>query len=237
MTDLKVPQPPDDQPAWKRADELKPGDHVHADDLDPDLGGIVEVLFFSPAVDSVRVSVLIAQDGDEPLLLRVPQGRPINLATPTEIADARLDARRWQTAAQLRQLADLIVSHALPLPRYALDINFAGVTAVDAVELARVLGSEVTSRYSGLNEVVWPRGHQSYEDGVHATWHVERADTGLNFSREAEATDAGPVPAGVDGQAVGRAAGSARCRCGLTAFAAPELHEANCLAEQRHQTT
>lgn len=201
MTQPKVQQPTDTEPITKRAEELMPGDWLGPDELK--LGIPAEILGSYP---SERDVLLVLQPaGQSPDSVTWAPQRRVVLASADEVAAAARDARRWAIARDLHQLADLLVeANDVPLPEYGIDIRFGDVPVDEAEALAEALNTEVVPRHSTSKQncVLWPRGRKSYDEGVRATWDVEVHDTGLDFSREAEDTEPGHVPAGVDGQPV-----------------------------------
>lgn len=156
----------------RRADELKPGDWLAAGEaLDDIPAEVLAALPYETATDGPSVTIVYRNSAGKPENWDIGQHALLSLATEAEIAAHRDVAKREHLAAELRNLADLIVKHQLPMPQYGMSITASFPSAAGVRQVAEALGLDVESRKpsSGV-EVEWPKGRVSYEQGVHVTW-------------------------------------------------------------------
>jgi hypothetical protein len=197
----------------KRADELKTGDWLAATQIDGDGDRPTKVLDVHPFTDTERQAVL--------LVYRTQNGRPASctadaaelfrLATEAEVRASQDDVRREHVAAQLRQLADLIVDKRLPLPGpYELaNVTFHFGRQVEAVDrVAELLGTERTTAYGtttvklpstgkGLLSIGWDAYAPKAKPAADPVPVASGDPTGLAYTRaDDEADDPTPVSPG-----------------------------------------
>ena len=189
-------------PPTKLASELKIGDHVWNASINPDMDGVSEVLFAQPFAESGTegITVLLGSGGSyRPRALHVDLDREVRVASVEEIAQAEAWAARHQVADSLNRLADLIHNGAVPLRKGQLQISQQFADVADLAEIGEALGIEVTSDHGRFHSVEWPKGHQSYESGLHVTWfaYAEKEPdpdpTGLAYTR-ADSDEDDPTP-------------------------------------------
>ncbi len=198
------------------AANLQEGDWLAAGTIDDEFGDTVteptEVLSVHAKNDAVygpaHLVVVRKLDGDQVTQTFTPAADALPLATRAELDEVKEDVRRQVTAAQLRQLANLIVDRKVPLPKYALNVHTHSVKNMDDLKaIADALGVPVEHSYGNRYEVVWPAGHLSFHDGVHMEWSATKPEDPkpepeqeMVAAREADNGDPGArVPAGVTG--------------------------------------
>jgi hypothetical protein len=161
-------------PVTKRASEIKPGDHVQASSLTRDGEGIAEVLHTTTfgAVGRETVHLLVSYSSRyEPDSIRLQRNEQVYMATDAEVADERAKEQRDKVADGLRELANLIADGTVPLERGGrMHIVESAPDVAALAAIGAALGIEVHEGTSRYRSVEWPKGHESYEDGLHVTW-------------------------------------------------------------------
>lgn len=196
----------------KRADQLKKGDWLAPGTATEDAPAeVLAVLPYVTDEDGPSVSVIIRDEDGKPATWELTESTKLGLATKAEVDEHRDDARRMQLAAQLRQLAELVVSKRLPLPgRYEHSlVSFNFGRHIDQVDrVAEILGVEREVVY-GSGQVKWPSSREGLLD---VTWQAYAPNeepkpepepvadpTGLAYTRADDGADpqpaAGRVPA------------------------------------------
>lgn len=156
----------------KRADQLKKGDWLAPGTATEDAPAeVLAVLPYVTDEDGPSVSVIIRDEDGKPATWELTEFTKLGLATKAEVDEHRDDARRMQLAAQLRQLAELVVSKRLPLPgRYEHSfVSFNFGRHIDQVDrVAEILGVEREVVY-GSGQVKWPSSREGLLD---VTWQA-----------------------------------------------------------------
>lgn len=195
-------------PQTKTVADLKPGDWLAADEM----RNPAEVLQVHPYRDSegtATVFVTYLEVGE-----LGPHGEhwyaetEVPLATADDVDQIKQQARRLRVAMQLRQLADLIVRHELPLPNLFhedVDVMMRYKSPADVEAIAKALGVPVTSGY-GQTQAHWPAGTAG--DGqVRANWYAytPREDKAKEYvARDTDEEQTGEaVPVDVQGVPLG----------------------------------
>jgi hypothetical protein len=203
MTDPTVPP-------TKPAGDLEPGDYVIASDLYREAEGITEVLLSKPfGVPGRRDTMVIVSDGDlyEPESYRLPIDKPVRLASAQEVAEKEAAERRERVAGALRELADMVLNHELPIGGSYSEpvVSFRLGRDVAAVErVAEVLGLEVDRQdrtaqaWMGVQDrapltVYWSA---SLPKEAAPVVEPDPDPTGLAYSRADDADDPTPVSPG-----------------------------------------
>jgi hypothetical protein len=147
--------------------ELGRGNWIQVvDDKNNTLAVAAEVLHVE-TFDRERMAMLAYRPiGGEPEAIHIGADLTMPLLTGDETAEAEQKAGRLKLAADLRALAELIGTLDLKLPGEAgMAIALPTRAAVTAV--AEALGVETRPWVSTGLQATWPKGHKSYEDGLH----------------------------------------------------------------------
>ncbi|GIE35946.1 hypothetical protein Ait01nite_089910 [Actinoplanes italicus] len=102
---------------------------------------------------------------------RWPATTTARLLTEAEIEKVREGQRREQLARQFEQLAEFARRTDIPFPD-SEQLHFTLDTRAEVEAVAKSLGLEATARWSDGLQVSWPKGRQSYDDGLYVLWHT-----------------------------------------------------------------
>jgi hypothetical protein len=194
------------------AGELKPGDWLAAGDV---FDVHAEVLTVHPYADVEGTPTVfftfigVGEAGPESTHLYAET--KLELLTPAEVDESRDESRRLKVAAQLRQLATLIVSKRLPLPSPSdfddVDVMMKFKDEAAVLAVGEALGVKPEPRY-GQVAVTWPGDGRHGE--VSARWYAfvprDPKPTTVDRDEVVDADGSVPVPADVEGVAVGAGA-------------------------------
>lgn len=193
--------------------DLKPGDQVRCDrlEVDADEGTYAEVLYTHSSHSvlyggTATLVVFQLPDADTFAETFTADAGPLPIASEAELAEVKQDAHRRTVAAQLRELAELIVARKLPIDR-STSLSLRVADQAELEHVAELLNTKVEKPYGDRRrEVNWPVGHQSYETGLHVEWYLYApAEPETVGPREVDNGDpAAVIPDGVDGQPVGK---------------------------------
>jgi len=188
----------------KPARDLEPGDWLAADEVVEQVCS--QVLSVHPYIEvelGSRVMVAYANSEGTPTIMRFHAGDAVQLASPLELAEARVDGDRRTLTTHLYALADLIEHHDLPLPEQwaHLDFHFDNVEAV--AEIGRRTGIPVVDDTAGRHSVTWPAEADRGGNKFRVEWFTYAKEpepepaadpTGLDYGRgDTEADDPTPV--------------------------------------------
>lgn len=160
--------------ATKPASDLQIGDQVQAESLNKHLDGVAEILFAQPYSEygTTGMTALLSFGGTtQPRPVNVALNQTVTLASAEEVAEAKAAAERDQVADGLRSLAALVQDGSVPLNKGRMHVHESVGDIAEVAQIGEALGIPVVS--SGrMRSVEWPRGHESYQPGLHVTWYA-----------------------------------------------------------------
>ena len=199
-------------PERKRAGALVAGEWIATSSLDVDVDGDSVVRYVETYPEpgySDRALVIVRSPGDDrPFEFRVPADLSVRLLSAEEVERAKDEERRERLAMQFEQLADMARRTDVPFPRSEM-LLFNLPTRAEVRAVGEALGLEPGNEYGSGLQVSWPRGHETYDPGLHVLWSTHE--------KEPEPT---PEPIGehyfVSGAIGGPGEFSAECACGTS---------------------
>lgn len=156
---------------------LEPGEWIDLGSLkDPDIDGEALVRYVESyheiGYNEPFTLVVLTGVGDPmPSSYRWPARDRARLLTDAEIEKVKAEERREQLARQFEQLAEMARRTDIPFPDNAvLHLNLDTRAAVEAV--SKAVGIPTATRWSDGLQVSWPKGRQSYDDGLYVLWNT-----------------------------------------------------------------
>jgi hypothetical protein len=196
----------------KSSDQLAVGDWLAPGQLLNGAAEVLHVLAYRPKDYDLdkppHVHLVVREQGKVAPWADIVSGNTLfDLASDADLAVLHERAEREKLANELRELAEMILNPAMPVPQYGITIHGSFGTPAEVRAAAELFSVPVESRepHKGIQTLEWPVGRKSYEQGIHLFWFTiadetaepqpEPDDLGDAFDRSQTAdADETPVP-------------------------------------------